>query len=89
MSQPPPTLAPPPIMSSSTDQHDKHLQQLEPKPSSPPSSSLTPLPSIKEKTQINPNIISWIFMFWMDKFMWIGYKKVLEVDVSILPVAGG
>ncbi|KAJ3416990.1 Multidrug resistance-associated protein 1 [Chytridiales sp. JEL 0842] len=30
--------------------------------------------------QINPNVISWVFMFWMDKLMWLGSRKVLEVD---------
>jgi hypothetical protein len=49
-------------------------------PSSQPAMSNSKPEDIR-LTPVNPNLISWLFISWMDKLMWLGYKRPLEFEV--------
>ncbi|KAI8847504.1 P-loop containing nucleoside triphosphate hydrolase protein [Chytridium lagenaria] len=39
-----------------------------------------PSKSVEDRGVINPNILSWVFLQWLDRTMLLGYKRPLEIE---------
>ncbi|KAJ3219439.1 Multidrug resistance-associated protein 1 [Dinochytrium kinnereticum] len=53
-------------------------------PATVPANS-SPVSSASDRGVINPNILSWVFLAWLDRIMLLGYKRPLEIkDLPLL-----